>query len=152
MRLALIFSNKYGKHYVLFPVGKTASYQQIAQQINKKDGQRAVGMANGKNPIPLVIPCHRVINSNGKLGGYSGALWRKEWLLNMRDNIASALSYQNQICLAIRPTPLNRAKCTLSGGRRKKGYNNFSISLAISKGLSLARNAQSHYLFCLPKT
>ena len=38
-------------------------------------------MANGKNPIPLVIPCHRVINSNGKLGGYSGALWRKEWLL-----------------------------------------------------------------------
>ncbi|MBL0230813.1 MAG: methylated-DNA--[protein]-cysteine S-methyltransferase [Moraxellaceae bacterium] len=63
------------------PVGKTASYQQIAHQINNKDGQRAVGMANGKNPIPLVIPCHRVINSNGKLGGYSGALWRKEWLL-----------------------------------------------------------------------
>jgi len=62
-------------------VGQTASYQHIAQQINKENGQRAVGMANGKNPIPLVIPCHRVINSNGQLGGYSGALWRKEWLL-----------------------------------------------------------------------
>lgn len=71
------------------PVGKTASYQQIAQQINKKDAQRAVGMANGKNPIPLVIPCHRVINSNGKLGGYSGALWRKEWLLKHEGIIAS---------------------------------------------------------------
>ena len=63
------------------PAGKTASYVQIAQQIAKTNGQRAVGMANGKNPIPLVIPCHRVINHNGKLGGYSGALWRKEWLL-----------------------------------------------------------------------
>lgn len=63
------------------PAGKTASYGQIAQQIGNKNGQRAVGMANGKNPIPLVIPCHRVINHNGKLGGYSGALWRKEWLL-----------------------------------------------------------------------
>lgn len=61
--------------------GQTASYANIAQQINNPKGQRAVGMANGKNPIPLVIPCHRVINHNGKLGGYSGALWRKEWLL-----------------------------------------------------------------------
>ena len=63
------------------PAGKTTSYVQIAQQIAKDNGQRAVGMANGKNPIPLVIPCHRVINHNGKLGGYSGALWRKELLL-----------------------------------------------------------------------
>ena len=63
------------------PTGKTASYSQIAKEIGKENGQRAVGMANAKNPIPLVIPCHRVINSSGELGGYSGALWRKEWLL-----------------------------------------------------------------------
>jgi methylated-DNA-[protein]-cysteine S-methyltransferase len=63
------------------PAGQTASYQQLAQDIGKESGQRAVGTANGRNPIPLIIPCHRVINSNGKLGGYSGALWRKEWLL-----------------------------------------------------------------------
>ena len=63
------------------PVGQTTSYSEIAQQVGKEKGQRAVGMANSKNPIPLVIPCHRVINQNGKLGGYSGGLWRKEWLL-----------------------------------------------------------------------
>ena len=63
------------------PFGQTASYIEIAKQIAKENGQRAVGMANGKNPIPLVIPCHRVVNHNGKLGGYSGGLWRKEWLL-----------------------------------------------------------------------
>jgi methylated-DNA-[protein]-cysteine S-methyltransferase len=61
--------------------GQTYSYQQLAQKIGCVNGQRAVGSANGRNPIPLVIPCHRVINSNGKLGGFSGALWRKEWLL-----------------------------------------------------------------------
>ena len=63
------------------PVGHTASYLQLAHNIGVKNAQRAVGSANGKNPIPLIIPCHRVINSSGKLGGYSGALWRKEWLL-----------------------------------------------------------------------
>ena len=71
------------------PAGKTASYGQIAQQITKANGQRAVGMANSKNPIPLVIPCHRVINHNGKLGGYSGSLWRKEWLLKHEGYLAS---------------------------------------------------------------
>lgn len=63
------------------PVGNTYSYQQLAQYVGNMKAQRAVGTANGRNPIPLVIPCHRVINSNGKLGGYGGELWRKEWLL-----------------------------------------------------------------------
>ncbi|PTQ88443.1 methylated-DNA--[protein]-cysteine S-methyltransferase [Agitococcus lubricus] len=63
------------------PVGDAWSYKQLAQQLHHPQSQRAIGMANSKNPIPLVIPCHRVINSNGQLGGYSGALWRKEWLL-----------------------------------------------------------------------
>ena len=63
------------------PAGKTSSYQQLAQAIGNTKAQRAVGAANGKNPMPLVVPCHRVISANGTIGGYSGALWRKEWLL-----------------------------------------------------------------------
>ncbi len=63
------------------PAGNTYSYQQLAQYVGNMKAQRAVGTANGRNPIPLVIPCHRVINSNGKLGGFGGKLWRKEWLL-----------------------------------------------------------------------
>lgn len=63
------------------PAGKTLSYQQLANDIGSLNAQRAVGSANGKNHIPLVVPCHRVISANGKIGGYSSAMWRKEWLL-----------------------------------------------------------------------
>lgn len=61
--------------------GATASYGAIAQSIGNPDSVRAVGAANGRNPIAIVIPCHRIIGSNGKLTGYAGGLWRKEWLL-----------------------------------------------------------------------
>ena len=61
--------------------GKTASYGQIAAQIGSPRAARAVGMANNKNPIYIIIPCHRVVGANGKLVGYGGGLWRKEWLL-----------------------------------------------------------------------
>jgi methylated-DNA-[protein]-cysteine S-methyltransferase len=61
--------------------GTTATYQDIANSIKNAKSVRAVGLANGKNPIPIIIPCHRIIGSNGKLTGYSGGLWRKEWLL-----------------------------------------------------------------------
>lgn len=64
------------------PYGKTISYSKEAEKIKSPKSCRAVGNANGKNPIPIIIPCHRVIASNGKLGGYSSGLWRKEWLLN----------------------------------------------------------------------
>lgn len=62
--------------------GKTASYLDIAKQTGSKNNTRAVGMANGKNPIPIVIPCHRIIGSNGKLTGYAGGLEKKRWLLH----------------------------------------------------------------------
>ncbi|WP_205859115.1 methylated-DNA--[protein]-cysteine S-methyltransferase [Pleionea sediminis] len=62
--------------------GKTISYQTLANTINRPKAVRAVGAANGKNPISIIIPCHRVIGSNGKLTGYAGGLERKEWLLN----------------------------------------------------------------------
>lgn len=61
--------------------GFTSSYLTIARRLKDRNAVRAVGMANGKNPISIVIPCHRVIGSNGKLTGYAGGLWRKEWLL-----------------------------------------------------------------------
>jgi len=63
------------------PYGETVSYSEIADAIGKPKACRAVGSANGSNPIALVIPCHRVIGSDGSLTGYGGGLWRKEWLL-----------------------------------------------------------------------
>lgn len=63
------------------PFGETVSYLDIAMQTGSKNNTRAVGLANGKNPIPIIIPCHRVIGSNGKLTGYAGGLERKKWLL-----------------------------------------------------------------------
>ena len=63
------------------PLGQTRSYLQVAVEIGDRAATRAVGAANGKNPISLVVPCHRVIASNGTLHGYGGGLWRKEWLL-----------------------------------------------------------------------
>jgi methylated-DNA-[protein]-cysteine S-methyltransferase len=63
------------------PFGKVASYGDIARAIGKPKACRAVGNANGKNPIAIIIPCHRIIGSDGSLTGYSSGLWRKEWLL-----------------------------------------------------------------------
>jgi methylated-DNA-[protein]-cysteine S-methyltransferase len=63
------------------PVGQTLSYGSLAHKIGKPKAVRAVGMANGANPIAVVVPCHRVIGSNGTLTGYGGGIERKRWLL-----------------------------------------------------------------------
>jgi methylated-DNA-[protein]-cysteine S-methyltransferase len=63
------------------PFGSVVSYRELAGIIGKPNAFRAVGNANGKNPISIIIPCHRVVGSNGSLTGYGGGLWRKEWLL-----------------------------------------------------------------------
>ncbi len=65
----------------LIPAGKTASYSEHAAKIGHPTAVRAVGLANGANPIGLVVPCHRVIGANGTLTGYGGGLERKQWLL-----------------------------------------------------------------------
>ena len=67
----------------LIPYGETRSYQELAAEIGAVNGQRAVGHANGLNRIAIVIPCHRVVNKDGQLGGYGGGLWRKQLLLNL---------------------------------------------------------------------
>ena len=61
--------------------GDAVAYQDIANQIGNPKSVRAVGAANGQNPISIIVPCHRVIGSDGHLTGYGGGLWRKEWLL-----------------------------------------------------------------------
>lgn len=63
--------------------GQTWSYLDLARRIGDAKATRAVGMANGANPIAIVIPCHRVVNANGDLGGYGGGLWRKRILLDL---------------------------------------------------------------------
>lgn len=63
------------------PYGKTISYGELARRIGNPKASRAVGLANGSNPIPIIIPCHRVIGSNGRLTGYGGGLHLKEKLL-----------------------------------------------------------------------
>jgi len=63
------------------PYGKTLSYGQLAAGIGNANASRAVGLANGRNPISIIVPCHRVIGANGTLTGYGGGLPRKRWLL-----------------------------------------------------------------------
>ena len=67
------------------PYGETTSYGELARRVGSPNAFRAVGRANGANPIPIVIPCHRVIGSNGKLTGYGGGLPRKEFLLALEN-------------------------------------------------------------------
>jgi len=64
------------------PPGTTTTYGAIAKHLGSPDASRAVGMANGANPIAIIVPCHRVIGSNGTLTGYGGGLDKKSWLLN----------------------------------------------------------------------
>lgn len=71
------------------PYGETISYGELARRVGSPNASRAVGRANGANPIAIVIPCHRVIGSNGKLTGYGGGLPRKEFLLALERKQAS---------------------------------------------------------------
>jgi O-6-methylguanine DNA methyltransferase len=71
------------KSLLAIPYGETRSYQEIAQSVGNKKASRAVGLANNRNPIPVFIPCHRVIGANGKLIGYGGGLDLKAYLLEL---------------------------------------------------------------------
>jgi methylated-DNA-[protein]-cysteine S-methyltransferase len=64
------------------PFGETRSYGQLAKRLNNPNGSRAVGLANGRNPIAIIVPCHRVIGADGSLTGFGGGIERKEWLLS----------------------------------------------------------------------
>jgi methylated-DNA-[protein]-cysteine S-methyltransferase len=76
-----VFQQKVWQALLDIPFGKTISYQQLAITVGDINAMRAVGAANGKNPVSLIIPCHRVIGKNGSLTGYGGGLPLKKWLL-----------------------------------------------------------------------
>ncbi len=77
------FQVKVWKELLNIPYGKTISYGELAKRIGQSTASRAVGLANGRNPISIIIPCHRVIGSNGTLTGYGGGLDRKKTLLEL---------------------------------------------------------------------
>lgn len=80
------FQKKVWAALLTIPCGETRSYGQIAGQIGKPKAVRAVGAANGKNPCPIIVPCHRVIGSTGKLTGFGGGLEAKAYLLELEAN------------------------------------------------------------------
>ena len=75
------FQKKVWQLLMHVPYGKTKSYHDIAVELGSALNSRAVGTANGKNPIPIIVPCHRIIGHDGKLVGYAGGIERKRWLL-----------------------------------------------------------------------
>ena len=75
------FQKQVWQTLITIPFGTTWNYGQLAVAIGNKNASRAVGAANGKNPISIIVPCHRVIGANGTLTGYAGGLKAKEWLL-----------------------------------------------------------------------
>lgn len=76
------FQKKVWNELLNIPFGKTRTYLEQTKQIGDPKAIRAVASANGKNPIGIIIPCHRVIGSDGSLTGYAGGIWRKKWLLD----------------------------------------------------------------------
>lgn len=76
------FQQKVWQELLTIPFGKTTSYLDLSKKLGDVKAIRAVASANGKNPLWIVVPCHRVIGSDGSLTGYAGGLWRKKWLLD----------------------------------------------------------------------
>lgn len=81
------FQKKVWQELVNIPYGKTCSYLELSKKLGDVKAIRAVAAANGKNPLWIVVPCHRVIGSDGSLTGYAGGLWRKKWLLEHENPI-----------------------------------------------------------------
>jgi methylated-DNA-[protein]-cysteine S-methyltransferase len=81
------FQQTVWKSLANIPFGETGTYKELAIRIDNEKANRAVGHANARNKLSIVIPCHRIIGSSGKLTGYAGGLWRKEWLLQHEQEV-----------------------------------------------------------------
>jgi methylated-DNA-[protein]-cysteine S-methyltransferase len=86
------FQKKVWNELLNIPYGKTVSYEAIAIRVGDIKSIRAVGLANGQNPIAIIVPCHRVIGKNGDLIGYGGGMENKEWLLHHEGSLLKQLS------------------------------------------------------------
>ncbi len=82
------FQERVWRALLAIPYGETRAYVDLAQRLGVKNGQRAVGLANGQNRIAIIIPCHRVIEKSGGLRGYGGGVWRKKFLLDLERRFA----------------------------------------------------------------
>ena len=85
------FQQQVWKELCLIPYGRTISYLELSKRIGNVKAIRAVGTANGNNSVSIIVPCHRVIGSNGELVGYGGDLWRKKWLLDLENKVANGV-------------------------------------------------------------
>ena len=83
------FQRKVWNALLTIPFGRTTSYGALAKALGKPGAMRAVGLANGRNPISIIVPCHRVIGSDGSLTGYGGGIERKRWLLAHEQEVAA---------------------------------------------------------------
>ena len=83
LRLGTLFQQRVWKNLLTIPYGDTRSYKWMAKSIKNPDSARAVGNANGQNPLPIIVPCHRVVRENGALGGYTGGVQIKQYLLDL---------------------------------------------------------------------
>lgn len=92
LRQGTYFQQRVWRKLAFIPFGQTRSYQWLATEIFLPKACRAVGNANGKNPTPLIIPCHRVIQKNGNLGGYTGGTHLKTYLINLEKKICANFS------------------------------------------------------------
>jgi AraC family transcriptional regulator of adaptative response/methylated-DNA-[protein]-cysteine methyltransferase len=86
------FQQAVWEQLLTIPYGSTRSYEQVAQAVGAPKGPRAVGRANGQNRMAIIIPCHRVVNKGGQLGGYGGGLWRKQFLLDLERRVVAELA------------------------------------------------------------
>ena len=92
------FQQRVWRELTKIPFGETRSYGQLAKRLNNPNGSRAVGLANGRNPIAIIVPCHRVIGADGSLTGFGGGLDRKEWLLTHEGQpVTSELAFGDAI-------------------------------------------------------
>ena len=87
-----VFQQKVWNELITIPYGKTTSYEDIGIRIGDIKSIRAVGLANGQNPIAIIVPCHRVIGKNGDLVGYGGGMENKQWLLHHEGSLLKQLS------------------------------------------------------------
>ena len=92
------FQQRVWRELTKIPFGETRSYGQLAKRLGNPNGSRAVGLANGRNPIAIIVPCHRVIGADGSLTGFGGGIERKEWLLTHEGQpVTSELAFGDAI-------------------------------------------------------